>query len=202
MTRPSPRVTVVVGLLLAIQSFGSGTAVAGEPRLVLDGLSFFAFEGADASALIPGETSIPVRIEPGRSGVWEILIPADRFEVPPIRYPSGRSVRWKLADAARGTLTSTESGLMCTIHAPLIAHLDGAPDGVSFPLTFTTERSSRAAGTLVASREGVRLDPKSGYVQLVATGLNPLHADTAPGSPFTAVLSGRFLDLPQSMRAP
>ncbi len=46
---------------------------------------------------------------------------------------------------------------------------------------------------LTTERQGVRLDPASGYLQLVTAGVNPLHAATAPGNPFFAVLSGRIL---------
>jgi hypothetical protein len=73
---------------------------------------------------------------------------------------------------------------------------------VPFPLTFSTETATSQADGLVALRSGVRLDPTSGFIQLVAAGVSPAEAPTAPGKPFYAVLSGQILDLPQKLKAP
>jgi hypothetical protein len=80
--------------------------------------------------------------------------------------------------------------------------MEGTTSAVPFPLTFSTETATSRGDGLVASRSGVRLDPTSGFIQLVAAGVSPAEAPTAPGKPFYAVLSGQILDLPQKLKAP
>jgi hypothetical protein len=82
---------------------------------------------------------------------------------------------------------------VCQLTAAAIAYVDGATDGIPMTLTFSTETLSASAKGHTAQRQGVRLDPASGYLQLVTAGVNPTHAATAPGEPFYAVLSGRIL---------
>jgi hypothetical protein len=196
------RVAVASGLGCAL---ALGLALAARPahaekaELVLDGLSFIAFEGSKAAVLLPAGSVIPATIEPSGASSWTVTIEPAALEVPPVAYPSGRSIQWRLSAPAKGTITRDGETLRCTLEAPLMAKRDDAPGEVAFPLTFTTETSTATAKGLTASREGVRLDPASGYLQLVATGVNPVHAETAPGEPFVAVLSGVLRGLPASL---
>jgi hypothetical protein len=174
-------------------------AGAEKVELVLDGLSFFAFEGSKAAVLLPAGTVIPAEIEPSGASRWTLTIAPAALQVAPITYPSGRSIQWRLAAPAKGTITRDGETLRCTLEAPLLAKRDDTPGEVELPLTFTTETTTATAKGLTASREGVRLDATSGYLQLVATGVNPVHAETAPGEPFVAVLSGVLRGLPAAL---
>jgi len=172
------------------------------PRLVLDAFSFFFFEGDNATAVLPSGAEVPLELTQSSPTSWTLSIPQGALDVPPVRYPSGRSVRWTLSAPAVGQLTLTDQGGSCRIEAPLVAHVVGENSSVPFPLTFSTETATSQADGLVASRSGVRLDPASGFIQLVAAGVSPAEAPTAPGKPFYAVLSGQILDLPQKLKAP
>lgn len=187
---------VVLAAMMLPASAGAG------PRLVLDGFSFFFFEGANETAILPAGAEIPLELTQSSATTWTITIPQGSLDVPPVRYPSGRSVRWTLSAPAAGQLTLTNGGGSCRIEAPLVAHVEGMNSSVPFPLTFSTENASSQGDGLVASRTGVRLDPASGFLQLVAAGVSPEDAPTAPGKPFYAVLSGQIVDLPQQLRAP
>ena len=177
------------------------SAVA-SPRLVLDTFSFFFFEGENASAVLPSGAEIPLQLTQSSATSWKITIPQGSLNVPPVRYPSGLNVRWTLSAPAVGQLTLTKEGGSCKIEAPLVAHVEGRSSSVPFPLTFSTETATSEADGLVASRKGARLEPASGFLQLVAAGISPEGAPTAPGKPFYAVLSGQIVDLPQGLAAP
>jgi hypothetical protein len=194
------RLTRALVLVMALAIFPA--AAAAGPRLVLDAFSFFSFEGDNATAVLPSGAEIPLELTQSSATSWTITIPQSALDVPPVRYPSGRSVRWALSAPAVGQLTVTEQGGSCRIEAPLVAHVEGADSSVPFPLTFSTETATSRGDGLVASRTGVRLDPTSGFIQLVAAGVSPAEAPTAPGKPFYAVLSGQILDLPQKLKAP
>lgn len=174
---------------------------SGAAELVLDGLSFFAFEGSGKSAPLPAGTVIPIEATRDGAGGWHLAIAASNLSLPPVTYPSGRSVTWKLSGDARGTLTVSGEEASLVLSAPLVAHVDGALDGIPFPMTFRTGMATASAAGVTASREGAKLDLRSGYVQLVAAGVNPRDAATAPGKPFYAVLSGQVRGLPTDLKA-
>lgn len=184
---------VVVCVLVAGLAISS-RARAAEVTFVLDGLSFFAYEGADASALLPAGAQIAASVVAETQGAWRITIPAASLEaLPPVRYPSGRTVRWRLGAAATGVLRLQSDGTVsASIDAPLVAYTDDGAEGAPFPLRFTTGAAASRAGGEVAATDGMRLDPRSGAIQLVATGVSPAEAATAPGKPFYAVLSGQL----------
>jgi hypothetical protein len=102
-------------------------------------------------------------------------------------------VRWKLSNFATGSISRTPTGFACTLSAPAVAYVDGATHGIPMTFAFTTEVATSQASGVTASRQGARLDPTSGYVQLVAAGVHAADAETAPGKPFYVVLSGRVL---------
>lgn len=162
------------------------------PTFQLDGFSAFVFEGAGKSALIP-PANIPMEISPRGNGQWEVRIRSSALFFPPITYPSGRVVEWRLSADAIGIISRTESGAVFQITAPAVAHVDGNSSGIPMTLTFSTETLTATAKEVTAQRQGVRLDRESGYLQLVAANVNPIHAATAPGHPFYAILSGRIL---------
>lgn len=172
------------------------------PRLVLDGLSFFSFEGSSASAFLPAGAEIRLEVEAAGPARWTLRVRPESFDFPPVRYPSGRSVRWRLGSAAVGTIELQGDVASITLTAPLVAEPSGSEAKIAFPLVFTTAQSRRESDGVTAEREGAKLDLASGYVQLVATGLNPSNASTAPGKPFVAVLSGVMIDLPTGLKAP
>lgn len=161
--------------------------------LQLDSLSAFYFEGAGVGAMIPA-TSVPIEITKAGAASWNLRVPAAGFALPEITYPSGKRVVWKLTADATGVATRSGAALACQLTAPAIAYVDGDADGIPMTLTFSTETLRASAKGFTAQREGVRLDPASGYVQLITAEVNPLHAATAPGNPFFAVLSGRIVD--------
>lgn len=197
MTRP------VIHALIVVMAATMFPASAGAgPRLVLDAFSFFFFEGDNATAVLPPGAEIPLNMTRSSATSWTVTIPQRALDVPPVRYPSGRSVRWTLSAPAVGQLTLSKGAGSCRIEAPLVAHVEGTDSSVPFPLTFSTETASSQADGFVASRAGVRLDPASGFLQLVAAGVSPAGAPTAPGKPFYAVLSGQIVDLPQELAAP
>jgi len=197
MTRPLLQTLVFV---LAVAMFPA-SAGAG-PRLVLDAFSFFFFEGDNATAVLPPGAEIPLTMTRSSATSWTVTIPQRALDVPPVRYPSGRSVRWTLSAPAVGQLTLADGGGRCSIEAPLVANVEGTDTSVPFPLTFSTETALSRADGFVASRTGVRLDPASGFLQLVAGGVSPDGAPTAPGKPFYAVVSGQIVDLPQELTSP
>jgi len=169
-------------------------------EFVTDNLSFFYFEGAKVGETIPAGARVPLKIERRDSGSWQITIDASSVSVPPIRYPSGKTVQWKLGGVASGTLTVWDGKGRADITVPLVAYVDGSDVGFPFPLTFTTETTVAMASGVTASREGARLDPSSGVIQLVAAGVSPPTAPTAPGKPFYVVVSGQIIDLPEGLR--
>lgn len=195
-----PRHLRVLGLIALSWSL-SGPVLADRPELVLDGLSFFSFAGSKEAALLPAGTRIGVTFERVGEETWSVTIAPGALAVPPVTYPSGLAVEWRLEGPARGTFVRDGSSLRGSITAPLVAHVGGSAEGIPIPLTFTTEVARRDAKDLVAEREGMRLDPRSGYIQMVAAGVNPAHAATAPGEPFVAVLSGTFEKLPKELTA-
>jgi hypothetical protein len=160
--------------------------------LELDNLSAFYFEGANVGAMIP-TTRVPIELTKSSANSWDLRVRAADFSLPEIIYPSGKRVAWKLSADATGMLTASGAELVGQLTAPAIAYVDGDDNGISMTLTFSTETLSASAKGLTAERQGVRLDPASGYLQLVAAEVNPLHAATAPGNPFFAVLSGRIV---------
>jgi hypothetical protein len=194
------RAAIVVFVLGGVSLAWAWPARGAEPRLVLDSFSFFLFEGTSQAIQVPSGSEVPVVLEPVGSGRWSIAIPPAALVIPPIRYPSGLSVRWTLSAPATGELVLSGGTASCSIRAPLVAHVEGRGE-VPFPLSFTTEAATSSAGGLTAAVEGSRFDPASGSLQLVAAGVNPTHAKTAPGKPFYVVLSGRVVNLPAGLTA-
>jgi hypothetical protein len=160
--------------------------------LELDSLSAFYFEGAGVGAMIPSVT-VPIEIRKVTASTWDLRVRAADFVLPEIVYPSRKRVAWKLAADATGAFAVSGSEVVCQLTAPAIAYVDGSASGIPMTLTFSTEALSASAKGFTAQRQGVRLDPASGYLQLVTASVNPLHAATAPGNPFFAVLSGRIV---------
>ena len=181
---------------------GPLSASAGPSRLVLDAFSFFLYEGSEIAVVLPAGAVVPLELERAGANRWTLRIDPAGLDVPPVRYPSGRSVAWKLARPATGELTVSGGAASCRIDAPLVAYVDGAAQGVPFPLAFSTESAQSQAESLVASAQGVKLDLASGALQLVAAGVSPADAPTAPGKPFYVILSGQILDRPPELAAP
>ncbi len=167
--------------------------------LQLDSYSHFVFEGSRQVVTLPAGIEIPVRVETVATSEWALTIDAGSLRLAPIEYPSGRAVKWRLAGPARGRLVRGEEGLSCTLHATFLARVEGNPSDIRFDVSFTTERAERRNIGLVAEPEGVRLDPASGSLQLVAAVTNPAGAATAPGQPVSVILSGRLHGLPQEV---
>ncbi len=180
-----------VGAVIAVFLFGDG-ALAVPAELELDSLSFFYFEGAQVGNGLPPAT-IPLEVEKSATGGWTIRVPAAAFLMPPVTYPSGLRVDWRLTSDATGTISGVGGALRCQLSAPAMAYVDGAKTGIPWSFEFTTETSGASAQGLTATRQGARLDPTSGYLQLVATGVHAMNAATAPGMPYYAVLSGRIV---------
>lgn len=192
------RLCIAIAAMLALASH---PVHAGEIEMVIDGLSFFAFEGTGGTVQLPAGLRIPAKLERATRDSWRITLPAGALSaMPPIRYPSGKSVSWRLSSSASGTLQIGSDGLATiTIQAPLVAHVEGQPGGIPFPLTFTTESTNGAAAGQ-ASVAGQRLDANSGVVGLVASGRNPVDAASAPGKPFLAVLTAQLRGLPPDLK--
>lgn len=191
----SPFRLIAAGALLA-SLLSTPTAVASDAVLVLDTFSVFRFEGTTASAMLPVGGRIPLNLAREAEGSWSVRIAASAFDFPPVTYPSGKSVKWRLSSDATGQLTNAAGGARLDLSAPLVAYVDGASRGIPFPMSFTTESSSAARAGVSASVRGVKVDAASGFVQLVATGISPDGAATAPGKPFYAILSGQISGLP------
>jgi hypothetical protein len=172
---------------------GNASALAEAiPTLKLDAMSVLYFEGASTGSMIPS-TDVPISIWKGAPDEWSLRIARDQFHLPEVVYPSGRRVRWELRSDARGVCRLDGPSLACQLVAPGDAFVQGNSGSIPMTLTFTTETLSASSNGLTTERQGVRLDPTTGYLQLVTVGVNPLHATTAPGSPFFAVLSGRIV---------
>ena len=182
-------VAVVAAIAITVASVGP--AVAAAAFFELDGFSFFYFEGAKVGGAI-STTRVPVEATPEGPGVWRIEIAPENFVLPEIAYPSGKRAVWRLSAPAVGRLERSEGSYRCVLNVPALAFVDGRETGIPMTFEFTTEAASAQAAGVVASREGSRIDPRSGQVQLVAAGVNPTHAASAPGKPFYVVLSGRF----------
>jgi len=178
---------LVTACLASASAFAQALAT-----LELDSLSAFYFEGDGRGAMI-SSASIPIELTPQGRSSWLLRVPAAGFALPEITYPSGKRVAWKLSADATGVITANGGELVCQLTAPAIAYVDEDEGGIPMTLTFSTETLSAAAKGFTAERQGVRVDPGSGYVQLVTAAVNPLHAATAPGNPFVAVLSGRIV---------
>lgn len=193
---------LIRALVVVLAATISPVSAAAGPRLVLDVFSFFFFEGENAAAVLPSGAEIPLELTQSSPTTWTVTIPQGALDVPPVLYPSGLSVRWTLSGAAVGQLTLTSGGGSCSIEAPLVAHVEGTDSSVPFPLTFSTETVTSEGDGAVVSETGVRLDPASGFMQLVAAGVSPEGALTAPGKPFYAILSGLMIDLPPELANP
>jgi hypothetical protein len=167
-------------------------------ELALDGLSFFAYAGSDKSAFLPSGATIPLEILRISDTHWRITIPANSFVFPPVEFPSGIRVEWRLTADAKGSCALGSGAAACVIDAPLEARPEGGGDSMRFRMRFSTLRAEAMSDGVVAARDGAPLDLGSGYLQLVAAGVSPTGAPTAPGKPFYAVLSGRIASLPQA----
>lgn len=167
-------------------------------ELALDSLSFFAYAGSDKSAFLPSGAAIPLEILRVSDTQWRITIPANSFAFPPVQFPSGIRVEWRLSADAKGFCTVVSGSASCVIDAPLEARPENG-DPTPFPMRFSTQRAQATSDGVVAARDGAALDLTSGYLQLVAAGVSPAGAPTAPGKPFYAVLSGRIGSLPQAI---
>lgn len=181
---------VLLGALTA--SLLASSTLAAPANLELDSLSFFYFEGAKVGNEIPPAT-IPVDIQQTGQGTWTIRVPSGSFSIPDLVYPSGLRVQWRLTSDATGTIAKSGTSLVCQLSAPAMAFVDGSKTGVPWSFEFTTEGSSASAQGFTAARQGARMDPQTGYLQLVATGVHANQAATAPGKPYYAVLSGRIV---------
>lgn len=189
----SPKWVMTSCMTLGLLGFSAASALAqANATLEIDGLSALYFEGAEVGSMIPS-TSVPLEITRTGPNAWDLVVRAADFALPEIVYPSGKRVAWKLSADATGALSTSGGELVCQLVAPAIAYVDGSTDGIPMTLTFSTETLEASAKGLRAQRQGVRLDPSSGYLQLVTAAVNPLHAATAPGNPFFAVLSGRIV---------
>ncbi len=178
--------SVIVVLLV------SASALAVPAKLELDSLSFFYFEGANVGNGLPA-ASIPIDVQQDSASSWTIRVPAGSLSLPDVTYPSGRRVEWKLTSDATGTISRSGSSLVCQLTAPAAAYVDGSAAGIPWDFEFTTESSASSAKGITATRQGARMDPTSGYLQLVATGVHAKRAATAPGKPYYVVLSGRIV---------
>jgi hypothetical protein len=187
------RRTFTLGVAVA---FGIGFAFADPARAAtayfeVDSFSFFYFEGAGIGGAISG-TRIPIQVTRQSVGSWRIEIAPEDLVLPEMTYPSGKRAVWRLSSPAVGSLDRLDGAYRCDLSVPAVAFVDGGETGIPMTFQFTTESTSAEAAGVIASREGSRLDPRSGQVQLVAAGVNPTHAASAPGKPFYVVLSGRF----------
>lgn len=185
--------SALVGVVftLAITFAGVRNAAAATAFFEIDSFSFFYFEGAKVGGAI-SPTRVPIEATPEGPGAWRIEVAPESFVLPELLYPSGKRVLWRLSASASGRLDHTEGVYRCVLNVPAVAFVEGRETGIPMSFEFTTETASAQAAGVVASREGSRIDPRSGQVQLVAAGVNPTHAASAPGKPFYAVLSGRF----------
>jgi hypothetical protein len=194
--RCSFEVLAVAGALVVLLALPARAGPSASATLVLDGFSFFFFEGAQQGSPIPSGVAIPLRIAPMATDAWSLAIAPGALTLPPVVYPSGRAVQWALPSAATGTLRRSPAGIQAELDVDAVAYVEGgSPNGIPFSFHFTTERAEAQAGAFSASRTGARIDPKSGYVQLVAAGIHPSDAATAPGKPFYVVLSGAIQGL-------
>lgn len=166
---------------------------------LLDEFSFFYFEGKHVGGALPAGHRIPMTLAEKRPGSWEVTIEPGALALPPLAFPSGLSVEWRLPEPATGAVEITRDGIVWKITAPLRAYVGGATEGIEFPLRFTTEIASSTGDGLRALRRGKRLDQRSGHLQLVAAGVSPGDAATAPGKPFYVVLSGRLDPVPERL---
>jgi len=188
----------LAGAVVMLGSFAASAASVDQPvrsQLILDGLSFFAYAGTDKSAFLPSGAAIPIEILRVSDGQWQLTIRAASFTFPPVAFPSGARVEWRLSADAHGSCTLNRDGAACVLDAPLEARPEGG-EPMAFPMRFSTQRAQAASDGVVAVRDGAVLDVQSGYLQLVAAGVSPAGAPTAPGKPFVAVLSGRVWPLP------
>lgn len=190
-TRSATACLVGIALLSGLASRTSANeVVAGE--LVLDGFSFVHLEGAVSDVPLPSGTRVPLRFEKVRPGEWRVRVPGAALIVPPVRYPSGKLVHFRADRDGLGSLRIDRSGGHMEVSVTLVARLADGGGPARIPLTFRTGTASYRGPEGMTAREGARLDLASGYVQLVAAGVNVRRAATAPGAPFYAVLSGRI----------
>jgi hypothetical protein len=196
------RVVGIAPLFVGLALVLANDAWAEEATFSVDSLSFVHFEGDNSSALVPGGGRMTWSLTPASTDSWSVSVRPESFQLPAMTYPSGRRVVWRLSGPATGTLSRSINGIDCVLSAPLVAYVDGSRTGIDFPLTFTTAPVSVRAAGLVAATQGVRLDAASGQLQLVAAGVSPIGAATAPGKPFYVVLSGQLSGLPSGLRSP
>ncbi len=170
---------------------------ASAQTLTLDNLSFVHFDGSSQDFQIPSGT-VDLSIQSAGPNQWTIQVSPGNVDIPAFAYPSGKQATWGLASLATGT--AKRKGKSVDIDVDVVASITVSGEGTpaQFPLQFTTGTTTASRGSVTVSRTGVPLDTGSGYVQLVASGVNSDRAPTAPGKPFYIVLSGTMSGLPAS----
>ena len=190
---------VNLGVLIAFVAAAPAYAFAATATLELDGLSGFSFAGSRSGAVFPRGTVIPLELTRASDTSWSVSIPVDQFVLPALEYANGAKVTWKLMTAATGRLVVVDGGISLNIVVLAVPHSDDQRGRGAFRLNFTTGHSERSAGGHTSRSDGALLDEATGYVRLVATGVNPKGSENSPGEPFTVVLSGIVSGLPPGL---
>ncbi|MCP5060112.1 MAG: hypothetical protein GY937_25700 [bacterium] len=186
------------GVLAWCMFVGISSAAIAE-TLALDHLSFVHFEGASKDFQVPGG-SIELTLKQVSPDEWSVRVDPSGLSIPEITYPSGKRAKWSMSSGAAGSLKRGPSGFDLEIDVVASIKVAGSKGLTTFPLHFTSKSTSSTRGKVEASRQGVPLDPASGYVQLVASAVNGDFAPTAPGKPFYVVLSGQITGLSAKVR--
>lgn len=190
---------ILVGLVLVLLACPIvSSAETPNALLTLDSLSFVA-NALDNGEQIP-LSGIPVRVESQSGNSWLLYIEPADVDLPPVTFNNGERVKWTLMERAVGTATFVNGQADVTISARFLAQSLDSSREVQHSLSFTTRVTQTERGDLEVEREGVPLDPSSGYVQLVASASDPPRSEH--GIPFFVVLSGRFSSGPSGFLAP
>ena len=161
--------------------------------------SFAIYEGTGTRVSIPRGTRIPLQLTRVGKREWSVTVQPESLDLPPVTMPRGIAVQWKLSGPAVGTLEATRDGVVWKLDAPVVSYVDGSQTRGPTRLRFTTGIALRTSGKRTAWKRGARLNPETGEVRLVTAGLIPEDAETAPGKPFSVVLSGRLEGLPEDI---
>lgn len=167
--------------------------------LELDEFSLFHFAGTNAGGALPSGVELTLNLARRSDSSWDVSVPAGTFQLPPLEYPDGQTVLWKLKTDARGSLERGENGISLNIQALAMALSERSDSNPLFILRFTTGRTQKRARGYTARADGILLQREDGYVRLVASGVNPKGARNAPGEPFYVVLSGTVRGLPAAL---
>jgi hypothetical protein len=187
------KVLAILSIVISSASAVSADSTNAISHLVLDTFSFFRVEGAEISGEVP-IVSIPVRLSQASPSNWNIHIAPADFSLPIVEFADGSRVKWSLVSPASGQISFSSNSGVFELSGKFEAKSTNSSRAAIHDLSFTTGTSSLVLGPREVSRQGIPLDRRSGYLQMVATSSDP--PGSSHGSLFYIVISGRLQDTP------